>query len=196
MLYWLHYRLMISAGFVKLSSGCPKWRNGEAMKYHFWTQPIPNPISIFAWKYGMGSKLSTYFSLISELIIPFTIFLIPFRICRLIACINTFGLMLMIFTTGNYGFFNVLTASLSITCIDDELWHNIGFMEVVHGFLGIDDNRNNSVVFYYGIIEVFTTVISFLWFIMILVVSIRALWHISYRKLPVTGTFRFDLNFI
>eukprot|EP01083_Nonionella_stella_P210085 760925_1 len=43
MVYWLHYRLMMSAGFVKLSSGCPKWRDGTAMQFHFWTQPIPSP---------------------------------------------------------------------------------------------------------------------------------------------------------
>ena len=114
MIYWLHYRLMISAGFVKLSSGCPNWRNGLAMKYHFWTQPIPNPISIIAYKYHLGNKISTYISIICELILPFTIFFIQFKILRIIAFLNTISLMFIIF----------ITASLAITCFDDQLWPN------------------------------------------------------------------------
>ena len=102
LIYWLHYRLMMSAGFVKLSSGCPSWREGSAMRYHFWTQPIPNKLSFFAWKLqgsNWKAKLSTWGSIVSEMIFPLLLFL-PYRICRLIAAINTFGLMFVIFATG------------------------------------------------------------------------------------------------
>ena len=104
LIYWLHYRLMMSAGFVKMSSGCPKWRDGSAMKYHFWTQPIPNRFSYLAWKLQgrqgtFKAKLSTWGSIVSEMIFPLLLFL-PYRICRLIAGVNTIGLMFVIFATG------------------------------------------------------------------------------------------------
>ena len=89
---------MMCAGFVKLSSGCPSWREGSAMRYHFWTQPIPNKFSYIIWKLqgdGCKSKLSTWGSIVSEMIFPLLLFF-PYRICRLIAAINTFGLMFVI----------------------------------------------------------------------------------------------------
>eukprot|EP01083_Nonionella_stella_P092106 257712_1 len=185
MVYWLHYRLMMSAGFVKLSSGCPTWRDGTAMHYHFWTQPIPSPTSYLAWKYGLACKLSTYGSILSEIVIPPLLFLVPFGICRVIACLNTIGLMLLIFCTGNFGFFNLLTMLLGISCIDDGLWPS--FMDPIHSWLGIDGGRN--VIFYYAAPDVFCCVFSLLWFVMILIVSLRGLWHVSYRKLPFSGDF-------
>eukprot|EP01084_Bolivina_argentea_P164542 286076_1 len=185
MVYWLHYRLMMSAGFVKLSSGCPTWRDGTAMHYHFWTQPIPSPTSYLAWKYGLACKLSTYGSILSEILIPPLIFFVPFGICRVIACLNTIGLMLLIFCTGNFGFFNLLTMLLGISCIDDGLWPS--FMDPIHSWLGIDGGRN--VIFYYAAPDVFCCVFSLLWFVMILIVSLRGLWHVSYRKLPFSGDF-------
>jgi hypothetical protein len=38
---WLLFRLMFSAGAVKLLSGDPTWRDLSAMRYHYFTQPIP-----------------------------------------------------------------------------------------------------------------------------------------------------------
>eukprot|EP01083_Nonionella_stella_P092107 257717_1 len=167
MVYWLHYRLMMSAGFVKLSSGCPTWRDGTAMHYHFWTQPIPSPTSYLAWKYGLACKLSTYGSILSEILIPPLIFFVPFGICRVIACLNTIGLMLLIFCTGNFGFFNLLTMLLGISCIDDGLWPS--FMDPIHSWLHGDGWCMDGMC----------SVVSSLCCgscMMILIVSLRGLW--------------------
>ena len=42
---WLLFRLMFSSGAVKLLSGDPTWRDLTALEYHYWTQPLPSPLS-------------------------------------------------------------------------------------------------------------------------------------------------------
>ena len=41
----LLFKLMLSSGWVKLSSGDPSWVNATALDYHFWTQPLPHQLS-------------------------------------------------------------------------------------------------------------------------------------------------------
>ncbi|HEY4744286.1 MAG TPA: lipase maturation factor family protein [Desulfuromonadaceae bacterium] len=112
------FRFMFSAGAVKLTSGDPNWRNLRAMCVHYETQPIPNRIAWYAHQLPERlQRLSTLATLFFELIVPF-LALGPAP-CRL-AC---FCLLLffqgLIFLTGNYGFFNILTIVLAVPLLDD-----------------------------------------------------------------------------
>ena len=118
--WFLIFRLMLSSGLVKLLSGDPTWADLSAMSYHFFTQPIPNPLSWFVHQLP-GSSLATLVTLITELIIPFAV-LIPDPRSRLIAGTSFLGLMLLVALTGNYAYFNLLTAALSLTLIENRYW--------------------------------------------------------------------------
>lgn len=49
---WLLFRIMIGAGMIKIR-GDACWRDLTCMNYHYQTQPVPNPISIyFHFNYG------------------------------------------------------------------------------------------------------------------------------------------------
>ena len=115
---WLLLRLMFLSGAVKLMSHDPSWRDGSALTYHYWTQPIPARSSWWAdaWLPPRGS---TYLMFFIELVVPFFVFA-PRRI-RHIACALLVFLQLLIVATGNYGFFNFLTLALCIPLLDDDL---------------------------------------------------------------------------
>jgi len=69
--WFLVFRLMLSSGLVKLLSGDRTWSDLSAMSYHFFTQPIPNPLSWFAHQLP-GSSLATLATLLIELLVPFS----------------------------------------------------------------------------------------------------------------------------
>ena len=118
--WFLVFRLMLSSGLVKLLSGDPAWADLSAMSYHFFTQPIPNPLSWFVHQLP-GSSLATLFTLTLELLVPFAV-LVPHPRARLVAGVCFLGLMLLVALTGNYAYFNLLTAALSLTLIDNRFW--------------------------------------------------------------------------
>jgi len=118
--WFLIFRLMLSSGLVKLLSGDPTWADLSAMSYHFFTQPIPNPLSWFVHQLP-GSSLATLVTLIVELVVPFAI-LIPHARARFVAGISFLSLMLLVALTGNYAYFNLLTAALSLTLIENCYW--------------------------------------------------------------------------
>lgn len=121
LLVWLLFRLMFASGVVKLTSGDPTWANLTALDYHYWTQPIPNPISWFAAQLpGWLQKFSCLVMFGLELVLPFFVFL-PRR-PRLIAFAGFLGLNLLIELTGNYGYFNLLTVAIAVLLIDDAVW--------------------------------------------------------------------------
>eukprot|EP00743_Colponemidia_sp_Colp-15_P014405 GILK01017045.1.p1 GENE.GILK01017045.1~~GILK01017045.1.p1 ORF type:complete len:647 (+),score=71.74 GILK01017045.1:117-2057(+) len=119
LIWWLVFRLMFSSGVVKLYSGCPEWSSFRAMSFHYETQPLPNPISWFFHCLPMTvHKVETVMSLFLELVVPIFM-LIPHPICQLFGFLGTVGLMLLIATTGSYGFFNWLTITLCVPLLDD-----------------------------------------------------------------------------
>ena len=115
---WLLFRLMFSSGAVKLLSGDPTWRNLTALDYHFETQPLP---TVFGWwMYQLPEwfhQLSTVVTYFVELIVPFLIFT-PRRV-RFFAAASIVVFQLLIFLTGNYAFFNLLTIALCLFLLDD-----------------------------------------------------------------------------
>jgi hypothetical protein len=118
---WLLFRLMFSAGVVKLLSGDPTWRNLTAMQYHYETQPIPSWTSWYVHQlppaFHSAEVLFTFFI---ELLVPFLIF--GPRLLRRSAFVLFAALQLLIMATGNFGFFNLLTIALALPLLDDDFF--------------------------------------------------------------------------
>ena len=116
---WLMFRLYFLSGYVKLASHDPTWRNLTALKYHYHTQPIPNVISWYADKLpDWFQRASTAGTLGIELGAAFLIFC-P-RMWRLTGAWLILGLQTLIFFTGNFAFFNPLTAAIALFLFDDQ----------------------------------------------------------------------------
>ena len=115
---WLIFRYLFLSGVVKLLSGHPTWQDLTALKYHFWTQPLPTPLAWYAAQLPEWVlAAATAATLIIELVVAFLIFL-PRRLRAFAAwCILLFQLAIML--TGNYGFFNLLTMALCVFLFDD-----------------------------------------------------------------------------
>lgn len=116
---WLLFRLMLQSGLVKLLSGDPSWRSLAALDFHYQTQPLATWIGWYwhqlpAW----FDRLSVAVMFAIELAVPFLIFF-PRR-GKLFAAASLIFLQAVIAATGNYGFFNLLTAALCLSLIDDE----------------------------------------------------------------------------
>ncbi len=115
----LLFRLMFASGAVKLLSGDPSWRNLSALEFHYWTQPLPHLASWFAHRLpGAVHAISTFAMFAVELVVPF--FYVGPRRARRYAAVATAGLQVAVAATGNYGFFNLLTAALCVTLLDDD----------------------------------------------------------------------------
>ena len=115
---WLLFRLMILSGAVKLLSGDPSWRNWTALPVHYETQPLPTPLAWYVYQFPEWfHRISLGVVFAAELVIPFLIFA-PRRI-RIFAAFVLVGFQLLIFLTGNYAFFNILTMALCLFLLDD-----------------------------------------------------------------------------
>lgn len=120
LLRFLLFKLMFSSGVVKLSSGDPAWRNLTALSFHYETQPLST------WSAWVMHQMPLWFHKIStlamfsiELAAPFGIFA-PRKI-RFISCAALVGLQILMISTGNYCFFNLLAILLCPLLLDDEV---------------------------------------------------------------------------
>ncbi|HZS53573.1 MAG TPA: lipase maturation factor family protein [Bryobacteraceae bacterium] len=114
----LLFRLMFESGLVKFLSGDPNWRNLHALRFHFMTQPLPNPIAYYAYRLPPGTlDFMTAATLAIESLAPFLLFC-PRRL-RQIGVAFLMFLQLLIIFTGNYAFFNLLTLALCLWGLDD-----------------------------------------------------------------------------
>ena len=121
---WLAFRLYFLSGLVKLASGDPTWRSLRALDFHYWTQPLPTVLAWYADKLPRGFKhASTFMVLAIELGAPFLIFM-PRRI-RFFGAGLLLGLQALIFATGNYTFFNLLSAAITVFLFDDQALRGI-----------------------------------------------------------------------
>ena len=124
LLWWLLFRLTFASGLVKLTWGDPTWHDLTALDYHFWSQPLP---TWTAWYMNQlpewckrAAVLATY-----ALEIGFPLLIFGTRTMRLVGCAGTVFMQLMIFTTGNYNFFNLLTIALAGLLLDDRVWGRV-----------------------------------------------------------------------
>src|SRR6185369_147066 len=119
------FRFMLSAGVVKLRSGDPVWRNLTALRYHYETQPLPNRIGWYAHQLPLWvQKFSTLGTFFFELVVPFLV-LGPAP-ARLAGVLLMLFFQLLIFATGNYGFFNILAMVLLVPLLDDQQLRFLG----------------------------------------------------------------------
>jgi len=119
--WWLIFRLLFASGVVKLTYEDPTWLDLSALSYHYETQPLPPWTAWYVHALpGWFHRLSAIGMYATELVVPF-LFFGPRRLRR-IACALSLLLQLAIAATGNYGFFNALTAVLLIPLLDDETW--------------------------------------------------------------------------
>jgi hypothetical protein len=121
--YIVLFKLMFLSGVVKLLSGDEAWRDLTALKYHYWTQPLPNPVSAFMNALPRElQQVSTGFAFIVELLLPFFIF---WRVTRIWAAAGFISLTLLILVSGNFAFFNWLTLALCFWLIPDRVWEYV-----------------------------------------------------------------------
>jgi lipase maturation factor 1 len=115
---WLLFRLMFLSGVVKLTSHDPVWADRTALAFHYFTQPLPTPLAWYMAQLPLGfQRLSTSAVLFIELVVPF-LFFTPRRWRFIGAGLASF-LQILIFLTGNYTFFNLLTLALCLFLLDD-----------------------------------------------------------------------------
>lgn len=121
LLLWLLCRFMLQSGIVKLASGDATWRDLTALHYHYETQPLPMPLAWHAHQSPLWwHQASAVLMFAIELAAPFAL-LGPARIRRA-GCGAMLGLQGAIAATGNYTFFNLLTAGLCVLALDDDAW--------------------------------------------------------------------------
>src|SRR4029453_8908423 len=124
LLRWLMFRFMFSSGVVKLLGGDPSWRDLTALTYHYETQPLPTVLGWYlnqvpVW-FHKASPLSMF---VVELAAPFLIF--ASRRFRIVGACLVASLQLVIFLTGNYTYFNLLTIALCIPLLDDRWFETL-----------------------------------------------------------------------
>jgi hypothetical protein len=121
LLVWLLARVMFSSGVVKLTSGDAAWWDLTALTYHYWTQPLPPWTAWYLDRVPIAvHKLCCLAMFVVELGAPPLLFL-PRRL-RYLGGVSILGLMGIIAATGNYGFFNLLTACFCLLLFDDSAW--------------------------------------------------------------------------
>jgi len=111
-------KLMILSGLVKLLSEDPVWADLTALDYHYWTQPLPNPLSWLAHQASFLHGPAVVFMIVAEDVLPW-LALLGLRRLRYLAFWGTVLLMGGIGLTGNYGYFNLLSVALALTLLDD-----------------------------------------------------------------------------
>ncbi len=118
----LVFKLMFLSGWAKLASGDPAWRNLTALVYHYGTQPLPIWTSWYAAQLPVWVQRFCCFVMFGiELALPFAIWL--GRRWRATAASGFVLLMALVAATGNFAFFNLLTAVLCIWLVPDASWN-------------------------------------------------------------------------
>ena len=175
LIFWfLLFRLIFSSGIGKILSGDPTWRDMTALSFHYFTQPLPNPLSWYIHQLpGWFHKISVCIMFLIEVIIPFLYFA-P-RVLRHIAGILTIIFQISIMITGNYTYFNILTIAICVLLFDDMFYLNCfpGFLKKIffnqksYETLPIPNFRKillyifSFVVLFLGIIQLSVSVLGY-----------------------------------
>src|SRR5260370_25200917 len=114
----LLFRLMLLSGAVKLLSGDTAWRSLSALKFHYYTQPLPTPVAWYMQQLaGWFQEAYVVVMFTIELGAAFLVFA-PRRL-RFFAAFWLVFLQMIILLTGNYIFLNLLAIALCIMLLDD-----------------------------------------------------------------------------
>jgi hypothetical protein len=113
----LAFRLQFESGLAKLASRDTTWRDLSACCYHQETQPLPTPFGWYAHHLPRWmQKAATASTLLVECVVPFLAFG-PRRL-RQPAFVILTAFQGLIALTGNYAFFNWLTAVLNLGLVE------------------------------------------------------------------------------
>ncbi|MFB6242003.1 MAG: lipase maturation factor family protein [Candidatus Nanosalina sp.] len=114
---WILFRMMLGSGLIKLH-GDRAWKDLSALKYHYETQPFPNPLSWYLDR--LPEKIletGVLFSHFMLLVVPFLYFAPqPYAA---FAGVLTVIYQVMIFAGGNYAWLNLVTAVLAFSTFSD-----------------------------------------------------------------------------
>ena len=115
-------RLMLGGGLGKQGD----WHTGKAMSFHYWSQPLPNPLSRFFHSLSASvHKLECRVTLMIEGWPTAIVSLMPGWVGvygRTLAALAYAGLMLMINASGNYGHLGLLSVVQGWSLVDDMMW--------------------------------------------------------------------------
>jgi len=115
---WLLFRLLFESGLAKIEAGKDTWLNLTAMTYYYETAPLPSWGGWLVQQFPLWfHQLSVFFTFFVELPLSVLIFL-PRRFRLLFFAIHL-PFQLSIGLTSNYGFFNLLSIVLSLSCLED-----------------------------------------------------------------------------
>lgn len=115
---WLVFRLYFESGLSKLQSGDLTWRRLTACRHYYETEPLPNRGGWYAHHLPPSlQRASTAGVLGLECLAPL-LALGPRRLRKVAFGLLT-GLQGAFALTGNYGFFNLLSAALGLWLLDD-----------------------------------------------------------------------------
>ncbi len=118
---WCLFRLVLGAGLIKLR-GDACWSDLTCLVYHYETQPVPNPLSwLFhqmpLW-FHSGGVLFNHFV---ELVVPLFI-MYPNKKLRHKAGFFWILFQLVLISTGNLGWINILAIVNSLVLFDDSFY--------------------------------------------------------------------------
>jgi hypothetical protein len=120
---WVLFRVMFGAGLIKLR-GDPCWRDLTCMFYHYETQPLPNPLSLYFHRLpAFLQKTSVLFTHFAELVVPFGI-LVP-GVVGYAAGAITIVFQLTLILSGNLSWLNYITIVLALSCFDDAFFKKV-----------------------------------------------------------------------
>ncbi len=118
---FLLFRVVFTSGLVKIISQDPTWNDFTALYYHYETQPLPTWIGWYVHQLPHAfQEFSVACVFIIQLGVVFMIFG-PRRI-RYTGCAVLVFHECLIFLTGNYCFFNLLTLALCLLLLDDAVF--------------------------------------------------------------------------
>lgn len=130
LLWFLLFKFMFMAGFVKITSHDRSWRDLTALSYHYETQPLPHRFSWYAHQLPLWfQKLTTVSTLFLEILVPFLVFG-PSEL-RLAAFALLAILQLMIILTGNYGPFNLLSLVMLVPLLNDTVLQPFAMVSLI-----------------------------------------------------------------
>lgn len=148
-------KVFLLAAACKLLAEDPLWRRLRALDFHFETQPLPSCFG--ATLHGLFrccpclSKMICAMTIAVEFMVPLLSFGVH-RYCRFAAFALASALMMIIALTGNFGFFNFLTAVLAVAFLGDDvlLWTSswsskgIAFLNQTFVFNATNDTNVSS----------------------------------------------------
>jgi hypothetical protein len=118
---WLIFRIMLGSGLIKMR-GDSCWRDLTCLKYHYETQPIPNPLSpYFHFMPLWFHKAGVLYNFLAELVAPWG--LVSGRRIRTVAGCLMAAFQIILISSGNLSFLNWLTLVPILSCFDDGFWH-------------------------------------------------------------------------